>query len=56
MFVKTGPITNEKYREKMPFWLDPNQKINIWALAKDLVGKDLTRFAVPGILILLFLK
>jgi len=32
----------------MPHWLDPNAKINIWALAKDLVGKDLTRFAVPG--------
>lgn len=47
VFVQT-PVPKDKYREKMPHWLDPNAKINIWALAKDLVGKDLTRFAVPG--------
>jgi hypothetical protein len=26
---------------------DPNQKINIWEILKNAIGKDLTRFAVP---------
>jgi len=46
VFVQT-PVPKDNYRDKMPHWLDPNAKLNIWALAKDLVGKDLTRFAVP---------
>jgi hypothetical protein len=42
------PISKEPKREKLPFVLDPNQKFNVWAVAKDLIGKDLSRFAVPG--------
>lgn len=50
MFIETQPIPKDNRREKMPYWLDPNQKMNIWAIAKDLIGKDLTKFAVPGTL------
>jgi hypothetical protein len=35
------------YRNQLPRFQDPKEKLNIWKLLKDMVGKDLTRFAVP---------
>lgn len=33
----------------MPSTIDPKQTINIWSVLKDMVGKDLSKIAVPGI-------
>ena len=41
-------IPVEKYREKMPYTCDPDQAFNIWEIVKDMIGKDLAHFAVPG--------
>ena len=38
-------------RFQLPYLKDPNQKLNIWNLLKDMIGKDLSRFAVPGLLL-----
>jgi hypothetical protein len=32
----------------LPAKRDPNESLNIWSLLKDAIGKDLTKFAVPG--------
>ena len=29
---------------------DPEFKINIWKILKEMVGKDITKFAVPGMI------
>ena len=34
-------------RERLPFLRNFFEKINVWGIIKDLVGKDMTRFAVP---------
>jgi hypothetical protein len=34
-------------RTQLPAFKDPSEKLNIWALIKDLIGKDLTRIALP---------
>lgn len=38
----------EKERDTLPHLIDPNQKLPIWNLLRDFIGKDLTKFAVPG--------
>jgi hypothetical protein len=43
-------VSSESSRKVLPFLKDPDQKLNIWGLLKDMIGKDLARFAVPGIL------
>ncbi|EGR30773.1 oxysterol-binding protein, putative [Ichthyophthirius multifiliis] len=40
-------ISNEAIRTKLPKEKDPNEKINIWSILKDSIGKDLSKFAVP---------
>lgn len=35
------------YRSKLPVSRNPNQKINIWKIIKDTIGKDLSKIAVP---------
>ena len=35
------------YRDKLPVTKNPNQKINIWKVLKDTIGKDLSKMAVP---------
>jgi hypothetical protein len=35
------------HRSSMPVQRNPNQKINIWKVIRDSIGKDLTRIAVP---------
>lgn len=34
-------------REKLPAERDPTNRPSIWKVLKDLIGKDLSRFAVP---------
>ena len=45
-FFKTGE-TGIRRRLKLAYLYDPKTKIPIWSLIKDMLGKDLTRFAVP---------
>lgn len=35
------------YRSCLPYLRNPNQKINIWRVVKDSVGKELSKIAVP---------
>ncbi|CAD8078752.1 unnamed protein product [Paramecium sonneborni] len=41
---------NSPKRDRLPYKKDPNEKINVWYLCKELIGKDLGRFSVPIIL------
>lgn len=34
-------------REVLPYFIDPKQKLGVWKILKDIVGKDLTRIALP---------
>lgn len=34
-------------RDLLPAERDPNNKPSIWKVLKDMIGKDLSRFAVP---------
>lgn len=36
-----------EYRTILPALKPPDQKVSIWKVIKDAVGKDLTRFCVP---------
>ena len=49
-------VTNSKYRDTLLRTKDPKEKLNIFALIRDLIGKDLSKFSVPGIYIDRFLK
>lgn len=40
-------ITPIGYRKTLPFLRNPNQKINIWKVVKDSIGKELSKMAVP---------
>jgi hypothetical protein len=42
-------VTNAKYRDRLLRTKDPKEKLNIFALIRDLIGKDLSKFSVPGI-------
>jgi hypothetical protein len=43
------PVKDQKsnFRNQMPILRDPNVKINIWAILKENIGKDLSRIAMP---------
>lgn len=41
------PATMEQ-RLTLPAKRNPKQKISIWTILKDLIGKDFVRFSVPG--------
>lgn len=43
-------FTNAPRRESLPHKKDPNESLNIFKLCKELIGRDLTRFAVPVVL------
>lgn len=45
---KRTPIEGEPRRYKLPVQKNPNEKLKIWSLIKDSIGKDLSKFAVPG--------
>ena len=34
-------------RDQLPFLKDPNSRPSLWTIIKDMVGKDIGRFAVP---------
>ena len=40
-------FTTNKFRNILPRMQDPKEKLNIWKLMRDLIGKDLSKFAVP---------
>ena len=44
---KNLKFSTSRTRDKLPRTQDPKEKLNIWNLVKNLVGKDLSRFAVP---------
>ena len=46
---KNLKVTTDVYRNKLPRIQDPNENIHIWSLIKNLIGKDLSKIAVPGI-------
>lgn len=46
MKIKFG---NSPRRDRLPHKKDPKEKINVWYLCKELIGKDLGRFSVPSI-------
>lgn len=31
----------------LPYQKDPNSKLNIWQILKDVIGKDISNFSVP---------
>ena len=35
------------YRKTLPFLRNPNQRINIWKVVRDSIGKELSKMAVP---------
>lgn len=45
--------TSEKKRKTLPFKINPNEKINFFSVIRDSIGRDLSKIAVPGILILI---
>ena len=45
---KDAVFPEEKIREKLPVFKSPDEKVNVWAVIKDCIGKDLTKFSVPG--------
>lgn len=46
---KNFQIPNTATREKLPHLRDPNEKFPIWSFLKDMIGKDLSKFTMPGI-------
>lgn len=40
--------TNEPLRAQLPHLIDPKKKIDIIKLIKDLIGKDITKIALPA--------
>ena len=34
-------------RDQLPWLKDPNSRPSLWTIIKDMVGKDVGRFAVP---------
>ena len=45
---ENNSVNNEpKEREYLPVKKDPNARISLWTVLKDLIGKDLTHFSLP---------
>ena len=34
-------------REVLPYFKDPKNKISVWTILKDSIGKDITKLSVP---------
>lgn len=43
-----GAMIELDYRTTLPAKRNPKQKVSIWTILKDLIGKDITRFSLPG--------
>lgn len=41
-------LTNNKGRIRLPRTQDPKEKLNLWGIVKNMIGKDLTKITVPG--------
>ncbi len=41
-------VSEERLREDLPLKEYDMEEINIWTIMKDGLGKDLSRFALPG--------
>jgi oxysterol-binding protein 1 len=48
VFRKYPVTSTEEVRTKLPHLIDPKHKPSIIKLIKDLVGKDITRVALPA--------
>jgi oxysterol-binding protein 1 len=44
-YYKIVDLPNE--RAVLPKMRDPNQKVSVWQILKDLIGKDLTKVSMP---------
>jgi oxysterol-binding protein 1 len=38
---------DERTREALPYLKDPKNKVGIWTVIKDSIGKDLSRISLP---------
>jgi hypothetical protein len=36
-------------RVTLPVQRNPQQKVGLWTIIKDMIGKDITKISVPGI-------
>ena len=45
--IVTTLMLEPRTREALPVPRDPNQKISVWKILKDSIGKDLTKIAMP---------
>lgn len=46
--VKCKPSQDEPLeRVELPFLKDPKQKISMWSILKEAIGKDLTKMSMP---------
>jgi oxysterol-binding protein 1 len=45
--VQDGEEETQEYRLVLPALKSPDQKVSVWKVIKDAVGKDLSRFCVP---------
>lgn len=50
-FWKDYQVSQESFRASLPCKRDPNAKIDLWSIMKEAVGKDLTKFTLPGTLL-----
>lgn len=47
IIIKTPVMADRPHRDRLPHLRDPNEKINIWQIVKDSIGKELSRITVP---------
>ena len=40
-------LTFEEFRSQLPSFKDPNEKIRLFSVIKDMVGKDLSKITFP---------
>lgn len=45
--MQTCREENQDYRTILPALKPPDQKVSVWKVIKDAIGKDLSRFCVP---------
>lgn len=45
---KDMSLGTEEFRQLLPCFKDPNEKIRLISVIKDMAGKDLTKITFPG--------
>jgi len=45
---KNFKFSTESKRLELPYKRESYRKVELWNIFKDLIGKDLTRFSLPG--------